>query len=158
RAVHGHHDAGDHAARGRGSRRGHDAAARRRCHVRGPARTLHRGRHRSLCARHPVARRRHGVVRGVVASARSVPRCKGPIMNTIPATHPETPFVTPTIGTRPLAIDIGGTGLKALVLGADGSPVTERARIATPHPATPAAVLHALWLVIDVLGDYERVS
>ena len=79
-------------------------------------------------------------------------------MTTISATQQEPPFVTPAIGTRTLAIDIGGTGLKALILGADGSPITERARVATPRPATPAAVLHALWLLIDVLGDYERVS
>ena len=46
---------------------------------------------------------------------------------------------------RTLAIDIGGTGLKALILGPDGAALTERARVPTPHPATPHDVLDALW-------------
>ena len=42
-------------------------------------------------------------------------------------------------GPRTLAIDIGGTGLKALVLDRAGRPVTERQRVETPRPATPRA-------------------
>ena len=42
-----------------------------------------------------------------------------------------------------LAIDIGGTGLKMLVLDARGRPVNERGRVTTPQPATPASVLGA---------------
>jgi polyphosphate glucokinase len=57
-----------------------------------------------------------------------------------------------------LAIDIGGTGLKALVLGADGKPLTERQRVATPKPATPKAVLKALTKLIEPLAPYDRVA
>lgn len=65
---------------------------------------------------------------------------------------------TTAAGTRTLAIDIGGTGLKALVLGPEGSALTERVRVATPHPATPDAVLRALWSLIEPLGEFDRVS
>jgi polyphosphate glucokinase len=63
-------------------------------------------------------------------------------------------------GPKPhtLAIDIGGTGLKALVLDAKGTPLTERARIPTPHPATPRAVLRDLAKIVTLLGDFDRVS
>jgi polyphosphate glucokinase len=61
-------------------------------------------------------------------------------------------------GTRTLAIDIGGTGLKALVLGPDGAALTERARVETPRPATPTNVLRALWVLIEQLGEFDRIS
>ena len=59
---------------------------------------------------------------------------------------------------RTLAIDIGGTGLKALVLGADGSALTDRVRVETPRPATPDALLPALWQLVAPLGSFDRVS
>jgi polyphosphate glucokinase len=59
---------------------------------------------------------------------------------------------------RTLAIDIGGTGLKALVLDPNGKPLTERARVETPRPATPRAVLSALFELIQRLGGFDRVS
>jgi len=43
-----------------------------------------------------------------------------------------------------LAIDIGGSGLKAMLLNAAGVPVSERLRIATPAMSTPEAVLAGL--------------
>lgn len=61
-------------------------------------------------------------------------------------------------GPRTLAIDIGGSGLKALVLGPDGKPLTERQRVATPKPATPKAVMGALTKLIGPLGEFDRVS
>ncbi len=57
-----------------------------------------------------------------------------------------------------LAIDIGGTGLKALVLDAKGTPLTERARVETPRPATPRAILRDLAKIIATLGTFDRVS
>jgi len=57
-----------------------------------------------------------------------------------------------------LAIDIGGTGLKALVLDRAGAAVKERVRVETPRPATPRAVLAALTKLVAPLGDYDRVS
>ena len=61
-------------------------------------------------------------------------------------------------GIRTLAIDIGGTGLKALVLDERGDRLTERVRIETPHPATPEAVVTALVNLVQPLAPYERVS
>src|SRR5215470_16658525 len=59
---------------------------------------------------------------------------------------------------RTLAIDIGGTGLKMIVLDERGRPITERARVETPHPATPAAVLRALRSLMRRQGPFDRVS
>jgi polyphosphate glucokinase len=59
---------------------------------------------------------------------------------------------------RTLAIDIGGTGLKALVLDRTGRPMTDRQRVETPRPATPRAVLAALRGLVAPLGPFERVS
>jgi polyphosphate glucokinase len=63
-----------------------------------------------------------------------------------------------TSATRTLAIDIGGTGLKALILGSDGSALSDRVRVPTPRPATPDALLTALWPLIQPLGEFQRVS
>ena len=59
---------------------------------------------------------------------------------------------------RTLAIDIGGTGLKAMVLGPDGAPLTERARVATPRPAIPDAVIPELLALVTPHGPFDRVS
>lgn len=59
---------------------------------------------------------------------------------------------------RTLAIDIGGTGLKALIIDARGKAVTERARVETPRPATPAAVLRALQALVAPLAPFDRIS
>ncbi|MBA3460957.1 MAG: ROK family protein [Deltaproteobacteria bacterium] len=59
---------------------------------------------------------------------------------------------------RTLAIDIGGTGLKAMLLGHDGAPVGERVRVETPRPATPDAILAEIKKLIAPLTPYDRVS
>jgi polyphosphate glucokinase len=48
--------------------------------------------------------------------------------------------------TKPLtlAIDIGGSHLKAAVLNASGKMSTDPVRVKTPKPATPDAVVAAL--------------
>lgn len=61
-------------------------------------------------------------------------------------------------GPRTLAIDIGGTGLKALVLDERGEKLTERVRVETPRPATPEAVLSALVALVKPLAPFDRVS
>ncbi len=77
----------------------------------------------------------------------------------LPARHalPVAPHAAAS-GTRTLAIDIGGTGLKALILAQDGAALTDRARVETPKPATPRAVLQALWSLIEPLGEFDRIS
>jgi polyphosphate glucokinase len=61
-------------------------------------------------------------------------------------------------GPVTLAIDVGGTGLKALLLDAKGGALTERVRVETPRPATPTAILEALVALVAPLDHYERVS
>lgn len=61
-------------------------------------------------------------------------------------------------GPRTLAIDIGGTGIKAIILDEAGVPVTERRRVATPKPATPAAVLQVIGALSRAQGHFDRVS
>ena len=57
-----------------------------------------------------------------------------------------------------LAIDIGGTGIKAMLLDANGKPVSERQRALTPKPGTPAAILTLLDAMRSKLGPFNRVS
>src|SRR5438874_279196 len=59
---------------------------------------------------------------------------------------------------RTLCIDIGGTGIKAITLDLSGAPITERARIETPHPAVPPAVLGVIEELTRSQGDFDRVS
>ena len=59
---------------------------------------------------------------------------------------------------RTLCIDIGGTGLKTLVVGADGKPVTERVRVDTPRPGDARAVIKAILGLAGQQGEFDRVS
>src|SRR5262245_11367671 len=59
---------------------------------------------------------------------------------------------------RTLCIDIGGTGIKAIVLDGSGAPLTDRARLETPQPAEPDAVLGTIDQLVKGLGDFDRVS
>ncbi|MCU0228225.1 MAG: ROK family protein [Bryobacterales bacterium] len=59
---------------------------------------------------------------------------------------------------RTLAVDIGGSKIKAMVLDPEGNPVTERERKKTPQPATPDAVLGVILELASHLGDFDRVS
>ncbi|HUG82409.1 MAG TPA: ROK family protein [Bryobacterales bacterium] len=61
-------------------------------------------------------------------------------------------------GIRTLAIDIGGSGLKMLVLDETGTPVTERSRKPTPQKGTPENVLAVLKKQIAGQGAFDRVS
>ncbi len=71
---------------------------------------------------------------------------------------PRTPRAAVGAAPKTLCIDIGGTGLKLIVLDSKGEPLNERARIATPRPATPDAVLAALAPLIDAAPAFDRVS
>jgi polyphosphate glucokinase len=59
---------------------------------------------------------------------------------------------------RTLCIDIGGTGVKTLVLDSSGKPLTRRLRVDTPRPATPKAVIRAILGLADQQGAFDRVS
>ena len=57
-----------------------------------------------------------------------------------------------------LAIDIGGTRLKAGVLNTQGVMIEPERRIDTPNPATPEAVLEGLLDLAQTLGPFDRIS
>lgn len=61
-------------------------------------------------------------------------------------------------GPFTLAIDIGGTGLKAAVLDAEGHMLEKRVRVHTPDDATPKAVLEALVHLVEPLPAFDRIS
>jgi polyphosphate glucokinase len=62
-------------------------------------------------------------------------------------------------GTRTLAIDIGGTGIKAAVLDEAGQMIGHRQRVATPpKPVAPQALIQAIDAATTPLGAFERVS
>jgi polyphosphate glucokinase len=68
---------------------------------------------------------------------------------------------SPSPDARILAIDIGGSGLKAALLNIDGEMMTERVRIPTPHPTTPDVLLDSLLKLVEPLGrsfDYVSVG
>ena len=43
-----------------------------------------------------------------------------------------------------LCFDIGGTGMKAMLMDVEGNPLGERVRIETPEPASPEAIIRGL--------------
>jgi polyphosphate glucokinase len=57
-----------------------------------------------------------------------------------------------------LAIDIGGTGVKGILLDARGRPIGQRERADTPQPATPENVLALLDVIAQKLRGFHRVS
>jgi polyphosphate glucokinase len=70
-------------------------------------------------------------------------------INPVPHRHP---------GPSTLAIDVGGTRLKAGLLDANGEMVAGPDRVNTPSPATPQAVVEALVNLATPLGDFDRIS
>ncbi|HQU15935.1 MAG: chromosome partitioning protein ParA [Chromatiales bacterium 21-64-14] len=59
---------------------------------------------------------------------------------------------------RTLAIDVGGSGLKAAILDGRGTMCGERVRVPTPRPATPEAVIGAILALVAPLRPFDRVS
>ena len=57
-----------------------------------------------------------------------------------------------------LAIDIGGTGLKASVLDADGGKIVDRVRVKTPYPCPPRVLIRELDKLTYALPCWDRVS
>ena len=57
-----------------------------------------------------------------------------------------------------LCIDIGGSGLKAMLLDANGKAVSERERVPTPAEPIPEYVLAGLDELCGMLGTFDRVS
>jgi len=69
------------------------------------------------------------------------------------------PAASSTIGrTRTLAIDVGGTGLKASVIDDTGRLLTDRVRVDTPVGSPPREIVEALARLVAPLGSFDRVS
>ena len=72
--------------------------------------------------------------------------------------HGQSSEIPSTGRTRTLAIDVGGTGLKASIVDDAGRLLTDRARIDTPVGAPPKEIVQALVQLVQPLGAYDRVS
>lgn len=59
---------------------------------------------------------------------------------------------------RTLAVDIGGTGTKALVLDDQGNAISPREKLPTPRPATPPAVLDVIATLAARQPPFDRVA
>jgi polyphosphate glucokinase len=60
---------------------------------------------------------------------------------------------------RTLAIDIGGSGIKAALLDDDGTLIGDRQRVPTPpKPVAPQALVQAIDKAVAPLGGFARVS
>ena len=64
----------------------------------------------------------------------------------------------PRRGPSTLAIDIGGSGLKATVLDPAGAMLADRERVDTPAAPTPAGLVDALVRLVRPLPAFDRVS
>jgi polyphosphate glucokinase len=59
---------------------------------------------------------------------------------------------------RILAIDIGGTGIKAAVIGPDGKFLADHVWTRTPRHCTPRKMLEVLAALVKPFRDFDRVS
>ncbi|HTH97096.1 MAG TPA: ROK family protein [Stellaceae bacterium] len=59
---------------------------------------------------------------------------------------------------RILAIDIGGTGLKASVLDRSGKMLVDRVRMDTPHPCSPEVMVDSLVRLVTPLSSFNRIA
>ncbi len=73
-----------------------------------------------------------------------------------PGASPSALLTTP--GPITLSIDIGGSGLKAMLLDPAGTPASERQRVVTPEVPAPDAVLAGLDELRALLPNFDRVS
>lgn len=74
------------------------------------------------------------------------------------STAPLEEVISETAGVKTLAIDIGGSGIKVLILDEQGQPLGERDRVKTPAPATPDAVMKAIEQLVQQQSEFDRVS
>lgn len=77
---------------------------------------------------------------------------------TTPSSGASPSVKSTTPGPITMAIDIGGSGLKAILLDAKGKPVSERQRVVTPAIPTPNAVLKGLDQLRKLMPAFDRVS
>jgi polyphosphate glucokinase len=61
-------------------------------------------------------------------------------------------------GLRTFAVDVGGTGIKSVLLNATGKAISNFQRVKTPHPATPKAILSVIAEMAKAAGKFDRVA
>ncbi len=59
---------------------------------------------------------------------------------------------------RILAFDIGGTGLKAAIVDAQGKFLSEKVRVLTPHPCPPKLMVKLLVELVQPLGRFDAIT
>ncbi|MDX2254297.1 MAG: ROK family protein [Pseudanabaenaceae cyanobacterium bins.39] len=62
------------------------------------------------------------------------------------------------MGLITLAIDVGGTGIKAMLLQENGEAASWRSRIETPHPASPDRLVPVLVELALQMGECDRIA
>ncbi len=70
----------------------------------------------------------------------------------------DAPAETPHEHPFTIAIDVGGTGLKADVLDKDGEPMAGRVRVPTTYPMSPDDLVSTLSKLVAKLPEGDRVS
>ena len=85
------------------------------------------------------------------------PDTREPAFATVPSVEDTTSVI---VHEHPytLSIDVGGTGLKANVLGAAGTFVAERAKVATTYPMPPDLLVEKLTGLAKKLPSADRTS
>ncbi len=72
-------------------------------------------------------------------------------------THAKTETVWPS-DVHTLSIDIGGSGIKASIVNAQGVMTTDRVRVDTPYPCPPDLLVSKVTTLVAGLLDVHRVS
>jgi polyphosphate glucokinase len=71
---------------------------------------------------------------------------------------PDAPAQAAPAHPYTIAIDVGGTGLKADVLDKDGNAVADRVRVPTKYPMPPDLLVETLTKLVSKLPEGDRVS
>lgn len=69
--------------------------------------------------------------------------------------EPQDPHHEPI---KTLVVDIGGTGIKSMIVNEVGEPIGERLRLPTPKRKTPPSVLKTIHRLAKLSGRFHRVS
>ncbi|WP_447598224.1 ROK family protein [Nitrospira sp. Nam80] len=75
-----------------------------------------------------------------------------------PSPMPPPSAVAPHKPIRTFVVDIGGTGIKAMVLNEIGEPIKERKRVPTPRSGKPEEVIQTIEKLAKEFGPFHRIS
>lgn len=59
---------------------------------------------------------------------------------------------------RTLSVDIGGSGIKVMILDEAGNPLTQRSRLDTPQPPKPNLIIDTITTLATQQGEFDRIS